>query len=185
MNKKIYLIVLAITTFLFIFSFALNASAKVPDTEIKVKETPIPVKQQFEHDAEIKFQEYENRITITDEEVALIARVVMSEASILDDDAKVLVAHSVKCRLRKGYWGETISDVINYPNAYSTQDNGEPTIECYKAVYQAFENEVAPHDLYYFRTDKPHDFGYVYAHIGNTYFTTETDWERRVNDLSD
>lgn len=110
---------------------------------------------------------------ITQWELDLMARVVMSEASVLPYDAKVAVAQTILNRKNDGRWGEYIEDVIVYPNAYSTADNGTPTEECYVAVWNAIEYMPFPDDMFYFRTNYPHDFGYFYMKIGNTYFTTE------------
>lgn len=112
-------------------------------------------------------------ITVSDEEIDLMARVVMSEASILGIDAKQAIAQTIVNRVRDGRWGETVTDVINYPNAYSTYNNGYPNNDCYAAVEYALMYEAFPEDMYYFRTDYYHDFGYPYCHIENTYFSTE------------
>lgn len=185
MDKKVFWLVLALTVIATLVSWGLSVSADVEP--IKLNEKPIPVKEQFKHDAEKVYQEH--KVTVPNCElkigeiepqfdIDLMARVVMSEASTLDFDGKHLVAVTMINRLHDGRWGDTIEEVIYYPNAYSTADNGEPTTECYEAVYEAIRNQAFPEDLFYFRADKPHDFGYVYAHIGNTYFSTETDYER-------
>lgn len=113
-------------------------------------------------------------IEVTDEDIDLMARVVMSESSILCNDAKQAVAQTIVNRVRNGRWGDTVQEVVNYPNAYSIADNGDPTEDCYYAVMGALMYEGFPTDMYYFKTDSPHNFGYDYTKIGNTYFTTET-----------
>ena len=113
----------------------------------------------------------------TKEEIELMARVVMSESSILPIEGKQAVAQTILNRLESGRWGNTVSEVINYPSAYSTADNGDPSEECYYAVMGAIDYPNAfPTDMYYFRTDYPHSFGYEYLIIGNTYFNTEKDY---------
>lgn len=112
-------------------------------------------------------------IDVTQEDINLMARVVMSEASTLCDDAQQAIATTIVNRVRSGKWGSTVEEVVYYPNAYSTQDNGVPYEECYDAVYSALTYEAFPLDMYYFREDKYHSFGYPLMKIGTTYFTTE------------
>ena len=186
MKQAIFHITLAMILFvILVLIFVLNADAKIsPTPTIEFK--PLPVEEQFKHDADIKFEEWQEEneylIEITDEEVALVARVIMSEASVLDRDAKLMVGATIVNRVRSGRFGNTVTEVVNYPNAYSTQDNGDPTSECYEVAEEVLKNEIFPLDLYYFRANKPHSFGYEYAHIGNTYFSTETNYGRSEND---
>lgn len=105
-------------------------------------------------------------------DIELLERVCMSEAGISSSDEKQAIVTTILNRLRSGIWGNTLEEVIYYPNAYSTQDNGEPTAECHECVMAAINNPCAfPSNMYYFRTDKYHSFGYEYCHIGNTYFS--------------
>lgn len=140
---------------------------------------PIPFEERIKHDEGKKFEEWATNYTpsylikVTSEDIDLMARVVMSEASLLEQDGKQLVASTIVYRVMDGRRGKTVSEVVNYPNAYSTQDNGTPNEDCYRAVYSALIYDAFPHDLFYFRSGKPHSFGFVYAQVGNTYFTTE------------
>lgn len=96
----------------------------------------------------------EYRIEATPEDIDLLARMVMSESSILCYEAKVAVACTAVNRVMSDYKDfaeqSTVSDVIYYPNAYWIGDNGEPTIDCYYAVYDALTYEVYPRDMYFF-----------------------------------
>lgn len=118
-------------------------------------------------------------VDVSETELEEMSRVVMNEASILPYIGKVLVAQVMINRLKDGRWGDTMHDVLYYDGAFSHTDcNGDVTDECRSAVLQALElNNAFPADLLYFRCDKPHDFGYQYAVVGNTYFSTETDYE--------
>lgn len=109
----------------------------------------------------------------TNEEIDLMARVVMSEASISDIDVKFAIATTLVNRVRSDVFPDSVAEVVNQPNAYSTQENGEPNEDCYKAVKWAIESQIFPTDMYYFRTDHYHDFGKPLMHLGNTYFSTE------------
>lgn len=116
-------------------------------------------------------------IEFVDSDIELMARTVMSEASILPIEAKQAVAQTIVNRVRSEKFPDTIAGVICQPNQYSTADNGEPTQDCYDAVYSALIYEGFPTDMYYFRTNHPHGFGYFYCKIGNTYFNTTTKYE--------
>lgn len=118
-------------------------------------------------------------VDVSEKELEEMSRVVMNEASILPYIGKVLVAQVMINRLQDGRWGDTMHDVLYYDGAFShTDSNGDVTDECKAAVLQALEcGDAFPKDLLYFRTDYPHDFGYQYAVIGNTYFSTEEDYE--------
>ena len=118
-------------------------------------------------------------VSVSEKEFEEMARVVMNEASILPYIGKVLVAQVMVNRLQDGRWGDTMHDVLYYEGAFSHADcNGEVTDECRVAVLQALEyGDAFPKDLLYFRADHPHNFGYQYAVVGNTYFSTEIDYE--------
>ena len=145
---------------------------------------PIPFEEMIEHDMDAKFQEWlkeqetsepEYLIDVTQEDIDLMARVVMSEGSILSNDAKQAIAQTIVNRVRTDYKDfknqNSVSDVIYFPNAYSTQDNGEPDADCYAAVEMALTYEAFPTDMFWFREDFYHNFGTPYCHIGSTYFS--------------
>lgn len=114
-------------------------------------------------------------IDVTDEEIDLMARVVMSEASTLSNDAKQAIATTIVNRVRDNTYEfrkqDTVTKVINHKNAYATGNNGEPTQECYDAVFAALTYEAFPVTMFYFREGKYHSFGKEYANIGTTYFS--------------
>ena len=164
-------------------------SLKVPEaTEpFFINEEPIPLEDQIEHDLEIKYGEWiavqttvkeatnPYLIDVTEEEKALMARVVMSEvgSDYIDYDIKQAVASTIVNRVRSGKWGTTVTDVVTYPHAYWMGDNGEPTPECWEAVEAALIYEAFPIDMYYFKEGSFHDFGYPLMRMGNTFFSTE------------
>ena len=120
----------------------------------------------------------EKQAEYTQEDIDLMARIVMSEASVLPYEGKLLVASTIDNRKNLKNFPNTIKEISN---AYSTNDNGEPTDDCFKAVLQIIENNPFPYDLFYFRTGCSHSWGFVYAIIDDTYFTTDSDWEAKVN----
>lgn len=145
-----------------------HCEAKHLEVEPEPAPIAVPFEEEIERDLDIKYEEYE------DEQVALLARVIMSEAGLKDSDCKQAVAQTVTNRMRDGRWGTTMEEVVNYPNAYSTQDNGEPNAECYAVARWVLEHPtVFPINMYYFRESKYHSFGTEYVSIDGTYFTTE------------
>lgn len=144
----------------------------------------IPLEEQIEHDLEVKYQEWLKKqeteeakylIDVTQEDIDLMARVVMSEGSVLSLDAKQAIAQTIVNRVRTDFCEfrnlNSVSEVVFYPNAYSTQDNGEPNDDCYRAVEAALMYEGFPTDMFWFREDQYHDFGTDYCKIGTTYFS--------------
>lgn len=108
---------------------------------------------------------------VTDEELNLMARVVMSEASILSLEGKQLVATTIVLRMLSPDFKNTLQEVID-EGCYSTQDNGDPNEDCYTAVRAALTYPYAFGDnLFYFRTGHPHEFADFYTQVGNTYFS--------------
>jgi len=113
------------------------------------------------------------RLSATEEEKALMARVVMSEASILNFDGKCAVANIIVNRVLSDKFPSTIEEVIHQRYQFSLADNGEPDAACYDAVEAALTYEQFPTDMYYFRTGHYHSFAEDYIQIGNTYFSRE------------
>ena len=111
-------------------------------------------------------------VPYTDQEIELLARVIMSEGSILPYHGKIAIMATVMNRVRSDKFPNAITEVIYQENQFSTAYNGDPTEECYNAIYDYVESGW-PDDMYYFSSGSPHSFGYEYLHIGNTYFNTE------------
>lgn len=125
---------------------------------------------------------------ITSEERYLLAKLVHSEASICSLECKKAVCSVVFNRLAAGKWGDSLYEVIYYPNAFTPATNGaidnyEPTKSDYEAVDYIVKNgPTIPTQVRYFRTS--HDFsweGYEnYSIIDNVYFGYFTDWQKGV-----
>lgn len=105
------------------------------------------------------------------EDVDLIARVTMSEASIEPYNTQVAVAQTVLNRLHNGGFGDTISEVVYSKWQFSTADNGDPTEQVYQAVYEAIYNPPHPFNMLYFRQYYFHEFADDYKQIGGMYFS--------------
>ena len=186
LNVAIVLLGYIILILLVILIFITHKPKKT-EYDLSISEEPIPLEERIEHDLDVKFEEWEKEqaqeievetiylIDVTEEEKALMARVVMSEvgSDYIDIDIKQAVASTIVNRVRSGKWGDTVTDVVTYPHAYWMGDNGDPTEECYIAVEAALTYEAFPLDMYYFKEGAFHDFGYPLMRIGNTFFSTE------------
>lgn len=162
------------------------ASTDIPNRELAVKicsvTDTVPVIEETETESAPKYL-----IDVTDEEIDLMARVVMSEASVLDSDSKQAVAQVIVNRVRSEFkqykYQATVSEVINKPKQFSTQDNGEPNAECYEAVYAALTYEGFPTDMLWFWKSKKlpeedtHIFHIKDSEEHNMYFFTIEDYE--------
>lgn len=123
---------------------------------------------------------------VTSEERELLAKLVHCEASICNMNCKYAVVSVVFNRLDSGKWGDTLTSVIYYKNAFTPATNGKidkttPSKSDYDAVdYVVANGPTVPTYVRYFRTD--HDFnwnGYKnYTVIDNVYFGYLDNWQK-------
>lgn len=121
----------------------------------------------------VEVEEPTYRIDVTQQDIDLMARVVMSESSICDIDAKYAVAVTIVNRVMSDKFPNTVYEVVYQGNQYSTQDNGEPDAECYTVVEWALTYEAFPKDMYYFCSTGYHNFGKAFSKNDKLYFSTE------------
>ena len=120
---------------------------------------------------------YGDRIYITDEEIQLMERCVMSEAGGCTCECQEAVATVILNRWQHpDKYPDTIAGVITEEGQFSTKDNGEPTLSVRLAVHNAivYYNTALmdlPYQIYYFRQDHYHNFGVPYESIDNLYFS--------------
>lgn len=112
-------------------------------------------------------------IDVTDEDIDLMARVVMSEASVLSMECKQAIASTIVNRVKSKRFPNSVDGVVHQKYQYSTQNNGKPNADCYAAVQQALRYEEYPSDMYYFRMWHYHKFGTPYMEIDDCYFSTQ------------
>ena len=119
-------------------------------------------------DAKIPFDPLQE---FSQSDIDIIARVVMSEASIEPYECKVLVAKTVLSRYYSTdrEFPNTIEEVVSGIQ-FSTADNGLVTEECYQAIEDAMLLDI---EIFYFRTNYYHSFGTPCKCVGITYFSTE------------
>lgn len=116
------------------------------------------------------------RLNVTQFEIDLIARVVMSESSIESYETKVAVAETIINRVLCPKFPNTVYEVIFAPKQYSTANNGDVTEECYQAVYQALSGVQYCSYMFYFREDYYFSWGTPFMSIGKMYFSLG-EWE--------
>ena len=113
----------------------------------------------------------------------LYCRIVESEASVLDFDAKVAVAHTVYNRLQSDHFPNTLEEVSK---GFSTKDNGDISEETIEAVSWMFEYMPYPEDMVYFCSDNAHNYGYDYITFKkgkyNLTFRTEVNYNETEDD---
>lgn len=183
--KRIVEITAGVVVFAVIwFMFNSLSEAKAPEPLYMVSE-PIPFEQTIAHDIdkacymqlktfeEVVEPEPEYRIDVTTDDVEIMARIVMNEASVLGHEGRRAVAEVIVNRVLAQEFPGTVAEVCYQKNAFSHKENGDVTEDCYKAVKEALTEAKWSEDMVYFRTDYYHSYGTPYIIIGNTYFSTK------------
>lgn len=113
------------------------------------------------------------RLSATDEEIDLMANVVMAEAGIESYECKVAVAETIVNRVltEDPLFPDTITEIIYQENAYETEFDEEASQECFEAVYEALDNQTYGENIMYFRLGHYHSFAQACFQIDHTYFS--------------
>ena len=128
----------------------------------------------------------EQYIKWTDVEYNMLARLVSAESSICSTECQRAVASVVINRLEAGYWGDTLKEVIYYPNAFSPVldeakfNNEKPTKSVYAAVDFVIKNgPTIPSYVRYFRANYDFEWkGYKhYKTFDNMHFGYFENWQ--------
>ena len=182
--EKVLIALLAVVAILTISVFVVLA-VTLPDNDAKAtQQEEVVVRQTAKTKA--KVQEKKAHYQISNEERELLAKLVHCEASVCSTECKYDVVSVVFNRLEAGKWGDSISDVVYYKNAFTPVLEGKlerttPTKADYAAVEYVVKNgPTLPTYVRYFRTS--YDFnweGYEnYKVIDNVYFGYFEDWQR-------
>lgn len=142
---------------------------------VKLPET-VSSKPFYEEGYEVICTENNYYLMMDQDDIDLMARVVMSEAGNQPDDCKEAVATVILNRLASPRYPVSLKEVIYQANQFSTANNGDPTRECYLAVYSALtwfgtEYAVVPKSCYYFRSGHYHSWALNYKKFGDLYFS--------------
>ena len=117
-----------------------------------------------------------DRIFISDAEIELIERIVMSEARGESCECQEAVATVILNRWQDGSFGETISDVCYASGQFAAPWDDEISMSVNLAVknaivyYNTYCQDL-PTQILYFRSDHYHTFGTPYISMGNLYFS--------------
>lgn len=117
----------------------------------------------------------EQPLSITEEEIELLALVTIAEAEGECEEGKRLVIDVILNRVDSGRFGDTIHEVIFAPNQFSSMWNGRVdrcnvTDEVRQLVIEELENRTS-YEVLYFRTMHYHTFGTPLFQVGNHYFS--------------
>ena len=117
-----------------------------------------------------------DRVFISDKEIELIERIVMSEARGESNEAQEAVATVILNRWQDGSFGETIADVCFASGQFAAPWDDEISMSVNLAVknaivyYNTYCQDL-PSQILYFRSDHYHTFGTPYISMGNLYFS--------------
>lgn len=169
-NKIVSLLVLLIVL--------VSSSTSCANRKIQEEDVPLPVQK-----IEPIISSY---YTVTEDEREILARLVFLESSICSTECQRAVVSVVFNRLESHKWGDSLYDVIYYPNAFEPVHKipyTTPTQEAYEVVDYVIQNgPTIPTYVRYFRTS--YDFpweGYTnYCSMDNVYFGYFLDWENGV-----
>lgn len=116
----------------------------------------------------------EYRVDLTQAEIDLIAKTVMSEVSYKNIETKQLLACTIINRYLATEGEFKNADSIDYicHTWYATNTPYPVSDECYEAVYSVMEHEVAPLDVYWYTEGFECPWGCYYTNIGNSYFSS-------------
>lgn len=112
---------------------------------------------------------------LTDSDLELLQRCIMSEAGGESDEGQQAVATVIFNRYFSPKFPDSFDEII-VPGQFSIADNGEITkdvcINLQRAIIDyGTQCQNIPYNCYYFRADHYHDFGIPYRQIGNNYFS--------------
>lgn len=189
-TSKILLVIILI-----IFSFSMSFIFLYIDKELSeaIESETVEVEKIVEKIVEkeiIKYVEIENTYNVTSVERELLARLVYREARGESFDTQVGVISIVFNRLKDGYWGDTIYDVIYAKGQFSVAGslkNTTPNEASYRAVdYVLRYGSTLPDYVMYFRAGSFKYIPYICYEGDNTYFSyQERDMLKHIGNKGD
>lgn len=117
-----------------------------------------------------------NSLSLSSEDINLIALVTMAEAEGESEEGKRLVIDVILNRYDSPRFSNTIAGVIYAKNAFECMWNGRIN-RCYVRddIYQLVVEELQSRtnaNVHYFRANRYHSFGTPVVQVGNHYFST-------------
>jgi len=128
----------------------------------------------FSSSSMIEIEQVENEINLTEEEIELIALVTMAEAEGECEEGKRLVIDTILNRVESEYFPDNVTDVIYYPNAFSSMWNGRVD-KCYVMddICELVREEAQSrtnYEVVFFTAGDYGKYGEPMFSVGNHYF---------------
>lgn len=130
---------------------------------------PIPITQ----DSTISIEDEtikEDINKLTDSEINLIAKCVLSEAENQPKLGKQYVIDTILNRVDSDEFPDTVEEVINQKNQYYVVKNKQVDFETLELIEYELNNRTDS-DVMFFRTEKFHSFAEPVVQIGDHYFS--------------
>lgn len=145
MSKKIYSFFLILPLILFIPCTAkceINSDSNNPLYNEKVDSVQV-------------FKNYDNTLSLSKEDINLMAKVVYAESRSEPYEGQIAVACVILNRLKNPEFPKTVTDVVMQKNAFSCVNDGsiscDPTNSNYSAVFEAlFGNDPTSHAVFFY-----------------------------------
>lgn len=167
--------------------FALWACISTMIQLFQVKQIQADIPTEFTHTVYVIVQEEAEstptepveepeELPYTEEEINLLATLVMAEAGNQSELGKRLVIDTVLNRVDHEAFPDTIYDVIYQPNqfspaTYGTINNYYPTEEHIQLVKEEMERRTE-HNVHFFRADRYGQYGIPLYCVGDHYFSS-------------
>ncbi|MCM1363435.1 MAG: cell wall hydrolase [Ruminococcus sp.] len=177
MSKRISFIImmifiLACFSGIVISSFpAIDNEKEITSALCETEAEPEPVTEQFH------FIEYtEPKMTLSVEEIELIALVTMAEAEGECEFGKRLVIDTILNRMKSDKWPDTVNEVVYQPNQFTSMWNGRSN-RCDVSDYicdlvrEELESQVS-YAVVYFTAGAFGKYGTPLFQVGNHYFAS-------------
>ena len=117
----------------------------------------------------------EPSITLSQEEMELLALVTMAEAEGEPEEGQRLVIDTILNRVDSPYFPDTVTDVIYQKNQFTSMWNGRvERCEVRDDILQLVQEEAmyrTNENVVFFRTGRYSDFGIPIFRVGNHYFS--------------
>lgn len=117
----------------------------------------------------------EPSITLSQEEMELLALVTMAEAEGEPEEGQRLVIDAILNRVDSPYFPDTVTDVIYQKNQFTSMWNGRvERCEVRDDILQLVQEEAmyrTNENVVFFRTGRYSDFGIPIFKVGNHYFS--------------
>lgn len=175
-EEKVFLSVIILSIILMILAMKFLTGAARPPKQMDDIRRRKDVPNYIIEEECYMFLLYEGRAyCLTDSEIELIQRCIMSEAGGESDECQQAVATVIFNRYFSPKFPNSFDEII-VPGQFSVADNREITKDVRINLQRAIIDygsycQIIPYNCYYFRADHYHDFGIPYRQIGNNYFS--------------